>query len=513
MNLEFPKSLAALALTIASLLALLAPGGPASSQDGQPTRIAPTTPVAQPVSTAPQAPVTQPVENASQAPAPAQPQEERVEVTRDVKPLPGGLNDVAVFNSNSPEVVLADGILLSTFPAKGMALPAAHLNYAFQQRFEIFAHHIADGVKSGHTEDLYLGLLAGNPGKTPVTLKIARAASYLSQPDAPFVSLPQLATNNDGKVFAGPGDRCCLDMLRGKRAPDWPGEVKIAPGSTVLVKSLPIPVRALTPPLNGRSIMASCQSDGPLHIALVSKFAQNGVPKEVDFKNVLTGGALVKPRETPATKPDDTGPIRYGRVGGVTKGSAWVGEIVDRGKDFVYGDRKKSRVSYVISALSKGTFGTDQIQSAPMIVRYDDTAYAGHGNYGVKYELNLSFAGNGSRRSSVSLALENPIKSDRMNPVVFLKPAAPQVFFRGTVKCTFDDRFSTEWSGEKWKVNDNPTSVQYFHYVLHRGEKPEPFLTFDLHPSDLHKSVKVELYYPPDATPPQLLTITTQVLD
>lgn len=497
MNSEIPKLLPALALPVAAIVALSLSGGSASGQDAQPTQI-------QPAQTA------QP----AQALPPAQP-EERVEVTRDVQPLPGGLNDIPVFNSNSPEVVVADGILLSTFPAKGMADPSAHLDYAFKQKFEIFAHHIADGIKSGNTEDLYLGLLVGNPGKTPVTLKISRAASYLSQPDAPFISLPIMAKNADGKVFAGPGDRCCLDMLRGKRAPDWPGEVKIAPGSTVLLKSLPIPVKALTPPLNGRSIMASCQSDGPLHIALVSRFAQNGAaPKEEEFKKTLTGGTLAKPREAPATKPDDRAPLKYGRVSGVTKGSAWVGEIVDRGRDFVYGDSKKSRVSYVLSSLMKGTFGTDQIQSAPLIVRYPDTAYAGHGNYGVKYELNLSFAGNGSRHSTVSLTLENPLKSDQKNPVVFLKPAAPQVFFRGTIKATFDDRFSTtEWSGEKWKVNEQPTTVQYFHYVLHRGERAEPFLTFDLNPSDLHKAVKVELYYPPDATPPQLLTITTAIQD
>lgn len=64
---------------------------------------------------------------------------------QEVRALPGSLDEVPVFNSNSPEVVQQDGILLSTFPPEGMANPEAHLNYAFNGRFDIFAHHIARG--------------------------------------------------------------------------------------------------------------------------------------------------------------------------------------------------------------------------------------------------------------------------------------------------------------------------------------------------------------------------------
>ena len=53
----------------------------------------------------------------------------------DVRPLPGSLDDVPVFNSNSPEVVQQNGILLSTFPKEDMAYPDAHLDYAFDGRF------------------------------------------------------------------------------------------------------------------------------------------------------------------------------------------------------------------------------------------------------------------------------------------------------------------------------------------------------------------------------------------
>ncbi|XTZ10446.1 MAG: DUF3370 family protein, partial [cyanobacterium endosymbiont of Rhopalodia yunnanensis] len=38
---------------------------------------------------------------------------------QEVRTLPGKLNDVLVFNSNSPEVIETEGILLSTFPSSG----------------------------------------------------------------------------------------------------------------------------------------------------------------------------------------------------------------------------------------------------------------------------------------------------------------------------------------------------------------------------------------------------------
>lgn len=37
---------------------------------------------------------------------------------QQVRSLPGSLDNVPVFNSNSPELVLREGILLSTFPRK-----------------------------------------------------------------------------------------------------------------------------------------------------------------------------------------------------------------------------------------------------------------------------------------------------------------------------------------------------------------------------------------------------------
>src|SRR5687768_11561165 len=60
-----------------------------------------------------------------------------------VFPLPGSLNDIPVFNSNSPEIIKTEGILLSTFPPENKEYPEAHLNMTFNGKFDIFTHHIA----------------------------------------------------------------------------------------------------------------------------------------------------------------------------------------------------------------------------------------------------------------------------------------------------------------------------------------------------------------------------------
>ncbi|MFM8007967.1 MAG: DUF3370 family protein, partial [Dolichospermum sp.] len=57
---------------------------------------------------------------------------EEILQVQSVRPLPGQLDSVPVFNSNSPELVLKEGILLSTFPAAGKKVTSAHLNFPFR---------------------------------------------------------------------------------------------------------------------------------------------------------------------------------------------------------------------------------------------------------------------------------------------------------------------------------------------------------------------------------------------
>jgi hypothetical protein len=75
-----------------------------------------------------------------------------------------------------------------------------------------------------------------------------QAASYLSQPDAPFIELPPLVENLLGTIFAGPGDRVMNDVLRGERQATFPPQIVILPQQSQMLLNLPIPVQSLDPP-------------------------------------------------------------------------------------------------------------------------------------------------------------------------------------------------------------------------------------------------------------------------
>ncbi len=421
---------------------------------------------------------------------------------RDVRPLPGALDKKPVFNSNSPEVVLGEGILLSTYPIQDGS--GAHLNYSFQDQFDLFFHHIADGKKSGHMEDLWLGLIAGNTGKKTVHLEVLSGASYLSQPDAPFIALPTLSDNPEGKIYAGPGDRVTSDLLRDRKPPvDWKNRLAIPPGKSRLLNAFPIPVASLTPPLNGRSCLARLKSTGPVRLALVALFAvdENGKyrsPSEDEFVRLLLDGKLVANRDIAPTAPDAAGPTKYGRVSGVQIGSTWNSTITDPGSSVLAMPEPEKPFSFPLSSVRKGSFGTGQIESAPLAVRYPDTAYEAHGNYGVRYKIVVPIRNTSAKERGLRISVDCPIKSDEKKETVnFFGQTRPQVFFRGTFKVS-------ELSNGRTLTS----SMRYLHLVGHRGEALPSLLEAKILPG-AQRTFQIEFLYPPDATPPQLLTISS----
>ncbi|WP_235641419.1 DUF3370 family protein [[Limnothrix rosea] IAM M-220] len=151
-----------------------------------------------------------------------------------------------------------------------------------------------------------------------------------------------------------------------------------------------------------------------------------------------------------------------------------------------------------ISTLVGGTHGTGQVQTAPMIRRYDDTAYAAHGNYGVHYDLTLPLYNPTTETQMVNVALETPIKQSATNEALrFFEPLPTATFFRGTVQISYKD-------------DAGLPRTKYFHLVQKRGQQGEPLATFAM-PAGDRRFVNVQLRYPPDATPPQVLTVSTQV--
>ncbi|MGB3650128.1 MAG: DUF3370 domain-containing protein [Rivularia sp. (in: cyanobacteria)] len=425
---------------------------------------------------------------------------------QQVRPLPGKLDDVPVFNSNSPELVLEEGILLSTFRGRRKKVPEAHLNFPFKGRFDIFAHHVAKASEPTELRTLYLGIMLHNPTSQPVTVNVLHAASYLSQPDAPFIDLPSLKNNYFGTVFSGPGSRVMSDILRKRRQSSLPTQLIIPAGESRMLLNAPIPVKELEPPINGRSTLIKLWSSDKVYAASLAMFAPKNVngseraPTLQEWQNLLDKGNLAGPRDKAPTPPEDIDkPIIYGRVSGVAKGSQWNSLVVDRPKKtYLTIPRSGEAFSYAIATLHRGTLGTNQIQSAQMLARYPDTAYYAHGNYGILYSLQLPLLNKSDTPQTVKVSLQTPIKEDKLtqNGLRFFDNPDKRVFFRGTVRVRYtDDR--------------GLPRTRYLHLVQNRGDRGEPLTILNMKPGD-KRLVEVDLLYPPDATPPQVLTVETE---
>ena len=419
---------------------------------------------------------------------------------QELRALPGQLDSVPVLNSNSPEVVYGAGILLSTFPPQGTAFPRAHLNLPLEGRFDIFAHHIARGRSQEDWLPIYHGLLVANPSSRPVTLYVLQGASYVTNPDAPFVELPSLVDNSRGQVFSGPGSRLATDILRGLSNVPLPAALTLQPGESRLLFNWPIHLG------NARSTLIRARSDGPLYLASLAHPAipnGNGArshqpPTQEDFATLLRRGTLAYPRDRQPTPLDYRGErVIYGRVAGVAQGSQWRAELRDSPEARHLTIPEPGRAfAYPISTLDAGTFGTGQIQSAPLLARYPDTAYRAHGNYGIHYYLTLPLHNPTDRPQTVTFTLQTPLKHDETHQrIAFLQPPDNRIFFRGTVRVRFSD--------ERGVLRQ-----RLVHLHQRRGERGEPMLALELRPRET-RTVKVDFLYPPDATPPQILTLYT----
>lgn len=430
---------------------------------------------------------------------------EEIVIPQQTRPLPGQLDTVPVFNSNNPEVVKTEGILLSTFPPQDKRVPGAHLNFPFQGRFDLFSHHIARAIENpDDLRTLYLGVIVYNPSSRPATVDVLQAASYLSQPDAPFVDLASFLNNQLGNVYAGPGDRITNEVLRGRPQEGWPAQLLIPPKQSRMLMNHPIPVRSLTPPLNGRSTLVRLRSDGPVYMANLALFAKQNsdgserAPTLEEWQTLLETGGFAGPRETAPSPPGNpTKPEIYGRVAGVAQGSVWRSQVTNPGSPYLAIAQQGQAFSYGLSTLLAGTMGTRQNQSAKLLIRYPGTAYEAHGNYGVEYNLTLPLINNTGEPQTVNVLFQTPIKEDQLSKsgLRFRQPPYSTVFFRGTVRIRYND-------------DRGLPRTRYWHLVQQRGQMGEPLVQLKMPPGD-QRLVQVDFLYPPDATPPQMLTIQT----
>jgi hypothetical protein len=435
------------------------------------------------------------------------PRQSEVLSIQEVRSLSGKLDEIPVFNSNSPEMVLDEGILLSTFPNIGSAFPTAHLNYGFKGRFDIFSHHISRAANAEQLKSLFQGILVQNPSTESVTVSVLQGATYLTRPDALFVNLNDSIEDPVGTVHSGPGSRVANDLLRGRRQGSLPVIMTLAPGESRMLLNLPIPAGLVVPTSNGRSTLIRLTSSGRVYLASMAMYAPRDaggnerIPLLDDWQRFLLTSNLAGPRDlapTPLKDKQDkqrNDRLVYGRVAGVARGSQWTTTLADQDDRLKIPQRGRA-FSYAISTLPRGTFSTGQVQSASMLVRYPDTAYLANGNYGIQYNLTLPLHNSTNQPQRVAISLQTPLKQDiSRNQVLFMNPPEPRIFFRGTLRLRYAD-------------DNNAPQNKFFHIIQRRGQKGDALATLTLKPGEL-RSLEVNLLYPADATPPQLLTVKT----
>ena len=295
------------------------------------------------------------------------------------------------------------------------------------------------------------------------------------------------------------------DILQGKRQDIFPAVITIEPSESELLMNQPIPIRPLEQPINGRSTLVKLESDGPVYVASLSQFVgldesgEEVPPSLASWEQILREGSLAGLRDrvpTPLPKADDE-PLIYGRVAGVSQGSQWQTTLTDDASDLLTIPEAGEAFSYGISLLVGGTMGTGQVQTAPMVVRYPDTAYQAHGNYGVRYSLTLPLHNPTEESQQVSVALQTAIKEDELSTdgLRFFAEEAPQTFFRGPVQV-------------RYQSDRGFPAIRNIHLVQKRGQQSDPLATVTLAPQET-RTVKVDLLYPADSTPPQVLTVQT----
>ncbi|MEB3257065.1 MAG: DUF3370 domain-containing protein [Cyanobacteriota bacterium] len=426
-----------------------------------------------------------------------------------VEPLPGVLDATSVLNDNNPELIVAPGILLSTFPGGSrlgsiaLAGGGVHLDAPQNGTFELFSHHVYAGKPETLSSTLWLAVVAAPRGPQPVQLRLLAGSTALSQsvdgkdPQAPFLPLPPLMPQGLTPVWSGPGSRVATELLqRQPRAQNgWPESWTLAPGTLTPLMVLPLPVRGLDPLLNGRNLQLRFSSDGPVDLATLAAFGPEGSPPPAAlWAQILAGG--LSPKEHAPTPRGAPGRMVYSRVSGVQRGSTWTGRFTDPGQSTFSVSR--APISWPISSLERGTLGTGQVQTAELGAAYPGTAWAAHGNYGVTYALTLPLRNDTPRQQRLTLAIESPLKSDApQGGLRFREGAASSgpVMFRGTVEVSgLDGR------------QGHPSGRQAFHLVQRAGQEGPPLGTITLAPGAV-RQIQVRLIYPADATPPQVLSL------
>jgi hypothetical protein len=424
----------------------------------------------------------------------------------EVQPLPGKLNNIFVANSNSPEIIKSEGVLLSTFPKHGKTYPEAHLDMSLNGKFEIFTHHIAVEREKNDLTNVYQCLLIQNASDKEITLKINSSAKYSTGPDAGFIKLPDYVDNPQGKIFAGPGDRVSQDILREKiYQNESERSVKIPANDFYILMNDKIPISRFAHS-NGKTSLFKLETDGSVYVADLAMYEKQSPisnekikPDLSDWLNILQNGKLADKRDfvpTPLDRPY-VDRFFYSRVSGVAVGSEWKSKIINENNYFKIPEKNKG-IAYALNTVYNNTYGTKQVQSGYMIKRYDDTAYQSHANYGVTYDIEIPLYNGNSESTSVAISFDSPLrtKDDKYERELTYYDEPPEkITFRGEFLVKYKSYFGIE-------------KEKYIHVVQRFGQMGLPLASIFMEPGE-KRTVNIRYIYPADCTPPHVLTITS----
>ena len=131
-----------------------------------------------------------------------------------------------------------------------------------------------------------------------------------------------------------------------------------------------------------------------------------------------------------------------------------------------------------------------------MLKRYPDTAYQAHANYGVHYDLKIPLHNTTKEFQTYTFAIDQPANmtgNAKQAEMHYVTPPNKQVLFRGSVRMRWVDEYTQQQDELK-------------HLVLRSGQESAP-ITMITVPPNTNYDLQLDLVYPADVTPPQLLTI------
>jgi hypothetical protein len=395
-----------------------------------------------PTPPASQAPVTTPRPS---APAPASvatpslsapttsPASLMVRSMRPMEPLAGGLirgaGAVQQLNNNNPEIITTldkGGIAVSTLsklpplpagaPASAVAarerVNAGRLGHSFNGEFRLFSsNQNRTGAPIHQTVALH------NPGKEPITVTVKNWASTTSA-ESPYKDTQK---GPDGKAFAnresiqqgvvpnGPAMMTAADVLRGKNElPEGSRTLVIPPGQTRLLPSRQVPNN------NEMMVQGTLHSSGPVQAAVVyNKTAPDlaRVNKQLATEALITTSSHDKTPTDP-NNPEPGKPFIFGRVAGVSEASTYKG-VISNSEDFSrFVTTGAGEQSFAFNTKQGNDLGAGRVESAAMVARNPNSAYASHLNYGAEFNMGGVFHNPTNSPKKVQVYLDSPVPSN-----------------------------------------------------------------------------------------------------